>query len=330
MCNRQDIPTAPPPAARLLPCARRAMSLIEIMIAIGILGLGLTMVAIIFPLALDQHRISTDRILSADVAVQMQSRMICDTGFLGGLNDGLSGTVYVVPFTTPVPRGDGSGTLDDNNISRDLDRLGSKGVPGGSVNNSQLIDWQDALYPVPTSSQDLNRRPRYFPISFYRKAQGVTQCTVFVCRRTGGQWFALQDETQFPDLADQVSDELVPLPWKLPVTLEDIDPTASVRWIFRLQGIRPNLSLEGLVRTGSKLLSQATGRIYTVINVNDGDDTPTDGSDDNMIFVLEDPRGEGPDLTKFNVWLVPGPVDPMTRSFGKSPVVDVLCFAGPG
>ncbi len=320
------MPTAPPLAARLLPCARRAMSLIEIMIAIGILGLGLTMVATIFPLALDQHRISTDRILSADVAVQMQSRMVSDSGFLGGLNDGLSGTVYVVPFTTPVPKADGSGTLVDHHISGDLNDLGGEGVPGGSVNNSQPINWRDALYPVPTSSQDLNRRPRYFPVSFYRKTQGVTQCTVFVCRRTGGQRFALQDDGQLPNLAVKPLPpngdyELVPVPWKIPVTRNSTD----ARRLDLGGTVPPNPPLTQVVTNGARLVSQPTGSLYTVVQVQD---QPT-----SAIRVLEDTSGE-PALTGpqpvFYLWLVPGPFDRTRNTFGNSPVVDVLCFAGPG
>jgi len=315
--------TAPAPAARLLPCARRAMSLIEIMIAIGILGLGLTMVATIFPLALDQHRISTDRILSADVAVQMQSRMVSDTGFLGGLNDGLSGTVYVVPFTTPVPETDG--TFSDHNISGDLNDLGGEGVPGGSVNNSQLINWRDGLYPVPTSSQNLNRRPRYFAVSFYRKTQGVTQCTVFVCRRTGGQRFALQDYQGLPDLVDigSGSDELVPVPWKIAVTRNLTD----VRVLDFAGSVPPSPPLTQVVTNGARLLSQATGSLYTVIDTVDGPPWPS------AIRVLEDTSAEPGPLASpatFHLWLVPGPFDRTRNSFGKSPVVDVLCFAGPG
>ena len=317
--------TAPPPAARLLPCAGRAMSLIEIMIAIGILGLGLTMVATIFPLALDQHRISTDRILSADVAVQMQSRMVSDSGFLGGLNDGLSGTVYVVPFNTPFPQPDG--TVDDNDISNDLDDLGGEGVPGGTVNNSQLINWRDALYPVPTSSQDLNRRPRYFPVSFYRKAQGVTQCTVFVCRRTGGQRFAMQDYQGLPDLVDigSGSDELVPVPWKIRVQKNQI-PGTDPRLLDLAGPVPPSTALSQLATNGSRVLSQQTGRLYTVVQTDDTSTPPT-------LTVLEDASAEPGTAAApavFYLWIVPGPVDPMIRSFGKSPVVDVLCFAGPG
>jgi len=324
--DSQDIPTAPPPAARLLPCVRPAMSLIEIMIAIGILGLGLTMVATIFPLALDQHRISTDHILAADVARRAQSRMVSDSGFLSGLNDGLSGTVYVVPFTTPVPKTDGSGTLVDHDISNDLDRLGGEDVPGGSVSNSQPINWRDALYPVPTSSQDMNRRPRYFPISFYRKAQGITQCTVFVCRRTGGQRFALQDDGQLRNLAPKPlpssGDELVPVPWKIPVKR-----SPQRQQFYYSESSAPAIALSQIVTNGARLLSQATGSLYTVIDTVDGPPGPS------TMRVLEDASAEPGTVAApvvFYLWLVPGPFDRTRNTFGKSPVVDVLCFAGPG
>src|SRR5947208_1825922 len=52
---------------------RPAFTLLELMIAVGILGVGLTMVAAVFPVALSQHRDASDISLSQRVATKSQA-----------------------------------------------------------------------------------------------------------------------------------------------------------------------------------------------------------------------------------------------------------------
>ena len=98
-----------------------------------------------------------------------------------------------------------------------------------------------------------------------------------------------------------------------------------------------DLYLSELVRPGAKLLSQKTGRVYTVVEARDGN-LPNQSGDDRLIIrVLEDPEQEGVvdvDNTihpATNLWVIPGPVtrpDPGSDRvvFGDSPVLDVVRF----
>lgn len=291
------------------------MSLIEIMIAIGILGLGLTMVATIFPLALNQHRISTDHILAADVARRTQSIMRNRS-----VNVPDDGNVYVYPYE--VLAGNGYFASNDIRALNEGNSLGSR------------IAWDDVLYPA-QAGEALDRRQRYTWISFARSDQGITQYTVFVCRRIGGERFALQDITtnttgtlptdrtkaatiRPPTPPTQV---FLPCPWRIRVV-------RNAQNQFQLFGTVSNLSLSQLVTNGSRLLSQPTGRLYTVVQTQDQVPPTMD--------VLEDTSGEpAPTVppSGFDLWLVPPAVtwQGTIASFARnSPVVDVLCFAGPG
>ena len=74
-----------PVAHRLTRSRAKGFSLLEIMIAIGVLGIGLIMVAAIFPVALSQHSFADLEALRGKM--QIPSRLLLDEYRYGG-NDG--------------------------------------------------------------------------------------------------------------------------------------------------------------------------------------------------------------------------------------------------
>jgi hypothetical protein len=305
---------------------RRALSLVEIIIAIGILGVGLAMLATIFPRAINEHRANVDRSFGRIVGLQAKAQILIRPTFAASLR-GAPGAIYALPCSTQ--------TLYDADLllAPYLDGLSSIGF--SNINNAAFIGWRDIVYPSPKDSQLLSRDARYSWVGFYAKNPGHTQFTVFICRRREADRFVLQDAGVWPDLRAVVetpavaSDMQQAVPWKVPVT-------ANVAAPRQFQYVLPNdplIKLSELIPNGGRLLSQQTGRLYTVLTVTDqaGPTRPTITA---LEDVLAEPAAAQATAGVTYLWLVPGssnppdPLNPASRLFGKSPVVDVLCFAG--
>jgi type II secretory pathway pseudopilin PulG len=284
---------------------------LELMIAIGVLGIGLIMVAAIFPVALDQHRRTTDETLASDAARRAQAAILAK-----GLNAGTN-----QPFCYAVPFNNEPDPTAFRTYIAGLNQPGSV---------TTVFDLPDVLYPYDPDSIVRDLRPCYVWLAFVRPTQGVQQYTVFVCKRAPAQRFALQEMTARQkgdlDLEPSASDVEYPAPWNIPVEVRNVPPDRGFQFVGKIEKGKNNqdkLTFSQLIRPASKLLSQSTGRLYTVITARDTDYT---------ITTLEEPSGEP---TAPNLWVIPGPVSPLQRAsdepatFGRSPIIDILTFAGP-
>jgi len=330
---------------------RRAFSLLEIMIAIGILGIGLVMVAAIFPVALDQHRRSTDDVMGNLVAANAEA-------YLGGLAkpaELLGGAlVHAYPFVTldatatRFDLGGANGYIDE--INGKLGGIRGSGSPPSWISFAT----RDIIYPVPSEARIplpasftalLDEQTRYVWLAFARGGGATTgnAYIVFVCRRRPGQQFARQNLSQLsssksvePLIGGDLS---LPVPWQFDVeTVPDpSDSTKRLKQFVSPQtqtfaALVPDNTLPGgpqsvsaLIQPGSLLISQQTGSLYTV--------TTVDNTAPATISVLESTEVELPPGSPFAVWFVPSAVTwvstnpkPLVTFQRGSPIVGVSAF----
>ena len=356
---------------------RRAFSLIEIMIALGILTIGLVMVAAVFPVALDQHRRSTDEVMARFSMRNAQAMLKANTRYTDELpNIPVANLVAGQRFYHPMPfattnDGDPSNPLYRSYHLRMLSLVNVPVLPTGIIDVLRFdrmegppewpsdpdhpfhLSWLDLIEPAPTAQSPLDVRSRRFWVGFYRKLNPtISEYVVFACKRNRGEWFASQDAQALTSSGAILArssqyDAMLPIPWKLPMAVEPRNAETALNWtktdygdyVFRLPfdsrytpqftGIDKtnDLLLSQLVRPGSKLLSQTTGQVYTVVEVGD-DSVDDDPMNYWFIKTLEDPLSEGPLTTVVNLWFVPGASKRSGSfvSFGKSPVVDVVRY----
>jgi len=230
---------------------RRAFSLAEVMIATGILGVGLIMVASVFPVAIAQHRESTEIAGAASLAQRtralIQSRINTDdvnlwrplnrslnTGMPDGqpmpwlaipvsnlnydLSDSVLGT-YDLYDQQPPPVGLANiRAIYENMLSTPIP--GSP-APAGNPHFFLGYDLVTDLRPPSNGIESDDLDSRLYCVPFYREPDASH--VVFagaVCRQLRGQQFLLQDPTgaapfATPTILASTLSKRFPVPWRV-------------------------------------------------------------------------------------------------------------------
>ena len=326
-------PPAGIPAKAPFARGRRAgFSLLEMTIAVGILGVGLIMVATIFPVALFQHRTSVYHARSTELASKAEAllRSRVDPNTLwsdqGLLGQQLDSPWYVMPFANITTGGT-------------WDAPGPAAAYSNSINvfpanaNSLTLFGADRLtdkYSPQNDDEAQRAAGRLVWTAFYRRlANGNVHYSVAICNQQRGQFFAEQD-VSLPDFAatptaNATVTRRFPVPWRVRV----LRSAATGR--LYCNGTGPEYLAE-LAPTGSKIMIQGAvystaavtnvtvpaGRIYTVSDVFSPSTVEVRES------VSDLPRD---DLGySFDVWVFPPPVvggSPANVQFGQdSPLID--------
>lgn len=283
----------------------RAFSLIETSIAISILGIGLLMLAAIFPVALTQHRNSADHARALDLVPQIEAMLHnrlnaealwFDPSFL---NDGVDSPWNVLPMANIEA---GGNWLDLSGPAALLN--GRAPLPPGA-SELQLLGTDilsDRILPVDDARAD-RAATRLAWVGFYRQmANGSRTYAAAICKQQRNQVFLMQ----FVDLNLPVIDRFrdpaaagirlrLPAPWRLTVSRQPgtqilsnspTDPATR----FGLAQLAPRGSK--IMVLGFPVSGAPAGRILTVAE--------TEGT--NRILVLED---LGDIAFDFDVWLFP-------------------------
>ncbi|MBN2561187.1 MAG: hypothetical protein JXQ75_09685 [Phycisphaerae bacterium] len=296
----------------------------------SILGIGLMMVAAIFPVALSQHRGSVYQARATELASKAEAmlRSRVDSNALRSeqslLDAGLDSPWYLLPFANIEAGGawDFTGAVtyaqSINGISNDLDLYGADML-------------SDRFAPLDDDeSKDVANRVVWY--GFYRRlANGTVNYAVAICRQQRNQVFAEQDvlidhpfETATANLPDMTAARRFPVPWRITLAYD-----ATTNRIHDL-GTGPELLAE-LAPVGSKIMIHGAtygnvspvpaGRILTVLNA----------FDNGPIEVLEDVSDLPPDSQGFfDVWVFPPSINGVSggdASFGReSPLIDWKVF----
>ncbi len=292
-----------------LPTRRRqcGFSLIETSIAISILGLGLLMMAAIFPFALTQHRQSADRAQALDLVSQAEAMLHnrlnaealwFDPSFL---DDGVDSPWNVLPMANIDVNVTGN-WVDLTNYSAELN--GRAPLPA-NFSELQLLGTDilsDRIVPI-NDAQAAKAAMRLAWIGFYRQmANGTRAYTAAICKQQRNQVFLRQFvDTSLP-ITDRFRDPAttglrlrLPAPWRVTVSRQ---PGTQI--LFNNPTVpATQLGLAQLAPRGSKIMilgfpvgGAPAGRILTVAE--------TEGS--NRILILED---LGNITFDFDVWLFP-------------------------
>jgi type II secretory pathway pseudopilin PulG len=132
-------------AARGSRGGRSAFSLLELMIAIGVLGIGLIMVSAIFPVALTQHRDSIERATALQLVEKAEAVLRSKID---------SSRLWVEPVAVPpnTPRGNGIGILRANTDSPWY-VLPSYNLAHNTTLPAAPWDYMEFSYPAPVGQQ---------------------------------------------------------------------------------------------------------------------------------------------------------------------------------
>ncbi len=242
---RTDCPAKLPSSRTHARCSARlrAFSLLETTIAVGILGVGLVIVAAVFPVALSQHRETSARLQATELLSKaesmLRSRINEDELWIdGGLRPGEDAPWYLVPssnlyyqalawdemavavpptynplYATSYANAINGVTETDVVLGRatplallGLDALSDRVAPGSAVNPFTDAEFRQASL-------------RFVWYGFYRRlGNGSTGFAVAVCRQQREQLFAEQylgaNDVGWTGLADEAKN-----PYSTPIRL---------------------------------------------------------------------------------------------------------------
>ncbi|MFQ5429029.1 MAG: hypothetical protein ACE5E1_01860 [Phycisphaerae bacterium] len=301
---------------------RRALSLLEMMIAVGILGVGLIMVAAVFPVALSEHRENTDRALAFDMVskaeAMLHQRLDADALWVDPnlIAAGLDSPFHLIPFASLNVAGAwsiGGGALYADAINGAPLGFSAVQLFGTDVLSDRIVPLNDA------AAGRVSRRLVWY--GFYRQlANGARDFAAAVCTQQRGQTFLEQDLSVTDALRNPTA--LVGQPMRLPapwrVTVSRLPGERS------LYNASTAAALFALAPPGTKLMihgqryadfapvpAVSAGRILTVAGRGDFDG---DGVFDS-IEILEDigdiaandPNDASDNNFAFDVWLFPPP-----------------------
>ncbi|MBN1344584.1 MAG: prepilin-type N-terminal cleavage/methylation domain-containing protein [Phycisphaerae bacterium] len=205
----------------------RAFSLAEMMVAIGILGIGLTMVACFFPVAMYQH---------ADTMSQQRAMEIARAA---------KDLVLSKPQPTLV-----AGT--DPNLWRLTEEY-----------KDFTVRWDEQVVPSadPYNDPEFQNQPRYVWHLLSRNVGATRQHMIAVCRVLPGQQFITTAYTieQVPWPIGSQADIGAPLNYDGPQRLK-------IQLLQGMAPFNSG-GLPLLIPPGSKLISKRTGLVYTVLSL---------------------------------------------------------------
>jgi prepilin-type N-terminal cleavage/methylation domain-containing protein len=256
-------------------CARTlrgGFSLLETSVAISVLGVGLVMVAAVFPVALAQHRNSADKSRSSEMIEQAQSALHSkiDGSQLWihpAVPQGFDSSWYALPSRNLWVNGTWDATEADAVQYANL--LNGTGDPA-FWNRLMLFDsdiLSDRLIPVNDAAANLATN-RFAWYGFYRKrGNGSFQYAIAVCKQRQNQRYVEQDVTEItPGTPRLMCSALptrirrLPVPWR--VAAYRVPPTVDgpVNWLANDSSLTVE-SLAELAPVGSKILI-AGGLVY--------------------------------------------------------------------
>ncbi|HKQ48508.1 MAG TPA: prepilin-type N-terminal cleavage/methylation domain-containing protein [Phycisphaerae bacterium] len=334
--------TACPEAGQTVPPRRRprGFSLLETTIAVGILGVGLIMVAAVFPAALTQHRMSVEQARAAELVSKAEAL----------LNSRFQRTsLWVDPGVSSVPGLDSPWyllpTVNMNAVTGVWDPMvgyadAINGVTGSDPINNPLNPL--VLFPpdilsdriAPATDSDLMTAPnRAVWYGFYRReAAGTTTFATAICKQRRNQLFVEQDLTvgaPFANPAYAANRRRLPVPWRVSVGYVGGNILSNASAPPLLGG---TLGLARLAPVGTKIMlsggsyadgaSPAIVPAGTILTVSDSiDDFTVEVVGDRAGLPLYDTAPAGPPNFTFDVWVFPPSVE--NGDWGReSPLLD--------
>jgi len=339
------------------PCRRWGFSLLETTIAVGILGVGLIMVAAIFPVALSQHRDSVYQACATELTSKaeaiLRGRLDPNQGDPGEelyspadlLSVGLDSPWYLIHATNIWTGANGTASGANNWIDMYLytDAINMFGGDGSDSPVLQALDiLSDRYAPFSTNNTfspftdlELMSAPyRLVWTGFYRRlANGTVQYAVAICKQQRNQRFAAQNLVATVDggFASEVDPASLrgmrlPVPWRVQVH----------RWqntnILCNQSMdyTPAEDLGVLAPPGTKIMIQGyvysdglaplvpAGRILTVSDVVDGIPSAVRILEDISDLPWDEPAALDDGNISFDVWVFPPPF----MGSSESPLID--------
>jgi len=303
---------------------RQGFSLLETTIAMGILGVGLIMVAAIFPVALTQHRQSTERARAIDMVAQaktlLHNRLDPNRLWVNpALYDaGLDTPWYVMPLANLRVRGG----WEFNEATDYADALNDAPLGSSSIQFLGKDVLSDRI--APPNDRVANEAPnRFIWYGFYRQlANGSTRYATAVCKQRRNQFFYMQDmsgsDPEANPTARTCCQRRFPVPWRVRVArlpgtnqlfMDAPDPTSDVVALSDLAPVGSKIMLLGFVdANAAPIPTVPAGRVLTIANPVESSITTID-----VVQVVEDisnivsnaPLDAGDNNVVFDVWLFP-------------------------
>ncbi len=324
-------------------------SLLETTIAVGILGVGLIMVAAIFPVALTQHRTSVEQARAIELVSKAESLLrgrIDPTHLwidpLVSTVPGLDSPWYLLPTVNLTVGATGATAWDDMTLAAPLtysDAINGVTLPVTNPLNPFSLFGLDILsdrvapysgggsFSPFTDSEFMDAPNRMIWYGFYRRpAAGQTTFATAICKQRRNQIFVEQNLSVAAPFANPTANPArarrLPVPWRVSVGYVGgnilSNAAAAPNGLARLAPIGTKIMIHGTVYApASPVPTAPAGRILTV----------SDNIDNFTVeFVgdLTDVPLFGAGVT-FDVWVFPPSVE--SGDFGKeSPLLDWKVF----
>ncbi len=316
--------------------SRQAFSLLETMLGVSILGIGLIMLAAVFPVALTEHRLSIERAEALDMLSKSQALLHerldpdllwFDETLIGG---GMDSPWYLVPFAnldvslTWAPDAmDYSDAVNGAPTGLSMAQFGPLGPLGADI-------LSDRILPFPFTDAASHLTPhRAITYGFYRRlANGSTEYAAAACKQRRNQVFVRQDLSVPSPFDSPTGDasrlQRFPTPWRVNVARF---PQSQI--LYNNSG---GATLPQLAPPGSKIMIRgansaalpfgASGRLLTVADPIDlGGAAGVQVFEDISDVFPDDPSNPADGDFRFDVWLFP----PAAQGSGfgnESPLVE--------
>ncbi len=299
---------------------RRGFSLLETTVALAILGVGLIMVAALFPVALTQHKESVERSYAVDITTKAEAMLHngINADILwfhpGAFSAGFDSPWYVMAFAN-MPVGQ---SWDVPSSLAYTEQLNDMPAFTAALQLSGTAVLSDRVLPI-NDAETSRIANRYLWYGFYRQMAGGSKvfCAA-ICKHGRNDFFYPQSiDTGIPvdggryhvALPDLINPAVrFPVPWRVTLSREPgsriLRNMPGSTPIARLAPPGTKIMLHGQSYTNSNngVLDFPVGRILTVVDTNDND----------LIQVLEDLsdiRDSSSDGFRFDVWVFPPPVN---------------------
>jgi len=340
--------------------ARRAFSLLETGIAVSILGIGLIMIAAVFPVALSQHRNSLDRERAFNLRSKAETvlRNRVNPAALPGFAQQDS-FMNLLPFENAVVNGNWirlfnhAATISQANYDPFFDPNADPPAPTIAPLFTRADILEDPIGPFPLNDNELNEAPNNMAwYGFYQRLpSGLVGYAVAIAKQrknqvfypqkivppSPGNFLAFQNALRNPTAAESTKLRL-PVPWRVTVAW-GLDTVTGRQLLYNLGDNNNGEPLSELAPIGAKIMihgqvwadalplpSVPVGRILTVtdvVNIN----AVEVAEDLSGVARLNDPADNGDNNVFFDVWIIPPAINNIDASgnatfAGDPPVID--------